>query len=73
MNRQQLGKLLESKRIQAGLSKHKLSKASGLSRWQIIAMENGTINFTIDSLLSYLKACNIETLLEKDVRNEKNI
>lgn len=55
MNRKELGALLAAKRM---VTKSMFSELTGLSRTQIDNIEQGKSNYTVDSLLLYLKAVN---------------
>lgn len=63
INKHDLGIKLTSKRKAAGLSTYRLEKISTLNRSQISAIENGTANYTIDTLIEYCKHCKVDFML----------
>ncbi len=69
MTRKQIGQYLEQQRTEKEISKYSIVQQykgaeSGLTFSQIAAMERGENNYTIDSLLMYLKATQIELLIK---------
>lgn len=54
MNKKQIGDSLRESRESQNLSKYRVSKGTGLRPHQIDALEAGSSNYTIDSLLLYM-------------------
>ena len=57
-NKKGIAKFLKSEREKRGLTRYYIAKNSKLFEPAIIKMEDGDSNFTIESLLEYLKALN---------------
>lgn len=55
-----LGKKVKALREAKGLSQYALSDESGISRSQIVRLENGDLNCTIATLLSIAQALEVE-------------
>jgi transcriptional regulator with XRE-family HTH domain len=61
--RKEVGERLTSFRKAKGLTVYKAATRSGLSIGQIHAIEEGSKNYTIDSLFAYCDACNVHITL----------
>jgi transcriptional regulator with XRE-family HTH domain len=57
--RRQLGLYLKSRRLEMGMNRAEAARRSGLTREQIIHIEAGTRNYTIDALLKLADALEI--------------
>lgn len=57
--REVIGQFLAESRKQKGISTYAIRNASGLNGEQIIGIESGSTNYTIDALLSYLHAIDV--------------
>ncbi|MEM7299321.1 MAG: helix-turn-helix transcriptional regulator [Bacteroidota bacterium] len=64
MDRSEVGKQLKELRDKADLSQDRLAERSTLSRAQIISIEKGKGNPTLESLLKYLNGVNAKMKFE---------
>lgn len=55
-----LGKFLRDQRIRCLLSQDNLAMKAGLTKAQVIDMEYGRTNYTVDSLCAVLKALGVD-------------
>lgn len=62
--KKQLGDSLKTARKEAGVTKYRLSLLGKMQRRQIDAIESGTSNYTIESLISYLSAFELSIKVE---------
>lgn len=63
INKQAIGKVLQDKRKALGISTYRLEKISTLNRSQIAGIEQGTTNYTIDSLSEYCRHIGINNII----------
>ncbi len=61
MNKDEIAKLLKPKRT---VSKSEFSKAAGIDRKQVTAIEEGR-GYSMDSFLAYIKAAGLKIFLTK--------
>lgn len=64
MTKEDIGKYLQKERNKRGISKYSIVKGKKHTFSQLTAIETGATNYTIDSLLNYLKLTNIELPLK---------
>jgi transcriptional regulator with XRE-family HTH domain len=57
--RRQLGLYLKSRRLEMGMNRAEAARRSGLTREQIIHIEAGTRNYTIDGLFRLLNVLDL--------------
>jgi len=60
--RKQLGLFLKNRRTELGMSRMEAHRLTGLSRTQLIKIEDGTWNYTVDSLIRLCRALNLDQI-----------
>ena len=60
--RKQLGILLKNRRTELGMSRMEAHRLTGLSRTQLIKIEHGSWNYTVDSLIRLCQALNLDQI-----------
>lgn len=62
--RVKIGKMLHAARLEKGLSYQELYFKTGVAGWQIKYIENGTRNYTVDSLIKLAIAIGVNVFDE---------
>lgn len=60
MTKVEIGKALVEARISQGLTRYAVAKLAGISQAMAKSIEEGSANYTIDSLLAYASVLQVE-------------